>query len=1179
MRHILFFFVSLYNDDGMAGYTMLSPKYSPSIIIKVMSNDNKEQQDNEIIVISSMYTSLKCDDSSKWYTLLIRPDSDEQTGGEATDSLSTSSSSDDLDSLIHFTFSYQGTSYPSDEPPLFNVKSASFLAEHCELLNQKLRELWSPNEPVIFQAIQWLQTDAIPTLNQYIESQHASRKRNIYHQNKQQDQLQKTTITTEDKQQQQPRRKTPTIYTGQAVTDKKSRFQAHLAIVYSSEDVELVLDKLYTNKKIADATHNMYAYRIKMNDGQINEYYNDDGEAGAGDKMLFTLIKNECDRILIVVTRWFGGILLYFVNENSQFCCILISSLLSSLSFHHIAPIPMSAQESSPINNNAKSPLLTPQQTKQIPTTTTTADITSKLPATQPNVVQQILPIPKGAEERSAISSKTPLVQAESIKPDANSKVTSSNMPPSSSSSSASTSNVSPPLKSAAASSNVGLATNSFPTSTSKPNYMMPQQKIQQKQLTSDMFKGVDFTATQFVEDLTRKLVNDQMGSDGMRFDPVPFNTLFLETQIKLSQLESNIDSRLNDLVDECNQYAEEYKQKLHSLHKSYQEAFQYFRELERGVNTIGAQAVHFGDELDSVTQQKNKAQSALSLINYLLELNNENNSSQRSDIFTNSERIHELAQLVKKLSSVSEDIKEITILNKGKSEAESLTNTLENDLISQFERAQDRGDYEKMKQCATTLYDFNGGARCRATYVQKLKMFFDVASLRADENMAHQTTKRVIRKNVIVKDPRFKQFFSQILKDVTHEQNVIQAVFINQTSAMAMLITRIFEQRVKSFIDSVLLLEKTNLSFLQTLHIAYLKTKKKLVEPLASFGIHGIDFNGLLSSIFFPYQDGYINRELRSLEDILQGLVMEDSEMNEEGLNQEFTQTLIQQTEYALVRCLPLSPELNLGENIKAIFFLMLRGLCTDYIENKLDSASRLYPATDSRCLSTLNSLFMIILNVNQVVGQIQTQYQLYVSPLINQTNIQSQCSEQLHYNISSMEIKICKALESSLTTMVGLIDKSLLDQKRNDYLSEDYDNSVTPTCTAIIKLIHILYDLCKSCLQGKNLTIFTEELGLKIQFAFINHFKKFKIGQGPGALKLLSDLKSYKDASKIFKSHKVEESFDMLYDISKLHFVNAENFKSVIEGGALSRMPKADLIAFIKQRSDFKSLWLDML
>lgn len=52
--------------------------------------------------------------------------------------------------------------------------------------------------------------------------------------------------------------------------------------------VKLVLDSLCQSKKIAMATHNIYAYRIIQND-QSDVYYQgceDDGETQAGSRML-----------------------------------------------------------------------------------------------------------------------------------------------------------------------------------------------------------------------------------------------------------------------------------------------------------------------------------------------------------------------------------------------------------------------------------------------------------------------------------------------------------------------------------------------------------------------------------------------------------------------------------------------------------------------------------------------------------------------------------------------------------------------------------------------------------------------------------------------------------------------------------------------------------------------------
>ena len=92
-------------------------------------------------------------------------------------------------------------------------------------------------------------------------------------------------------------------------TEKKSKFIGNLFYVESSEEAEEVIKK--TKKKYFDAKHNCIAYRV-VEDGQIVERFSDDGEPSgtAGAPMLNILQKNNLVNVLIVVTRYFGGILL-----------------------------------------------------------------------------------------------------------------------------------------------------------------------------------------------------------------------------------------------------------------------------------------------------------------------------------------------------------------------------------------------------------------------------------------------------------------------------------------------------------------------------------------------------------------------------------------------------------------------------------------------------------------------------------------------------------------------------------------------------------------------------------------------------------------------------------------------------------------------------------------------------
>ena len=90
---------------------------------------------------------------------------------------------------------------------------------------------------------------------------------------------------------------------------KKSKFIASFIKISSKEQAENEIKKM--KKKYFDARHNCISYRV-LEDEKIIERFSDDGEPSgtAGQPMLNILQKNNLVNVLIVVTRYFGGILL-----------------------------------------------------------------------------------------------------------------------------------------------------------------------------------------------------------------------------------------------------------------------------------------------------------------------------------------------------------------------------------------------------------------------------------------------------------------------------------------------------------------------------------------------------------------------------------------------------------------------------------------------------------------------------------------------------------------------------------------------------------------------------------------------------------------------------------------------------------------------------------------------------
>ncbi|KAF4519704.1 hypothetical protein B566_EDAN003955 [Ephemera danica] len=95
---------------------------------------------------------------------------------------------------------------------------------------------------------------------------------------------------------------------GEVIVNRKSSFQAHVTSVSSNDDVKKALKSLLSNRKIAGATHNIYAYRIDRGGGCFIQDCEDDGETQAGGRLLHLLQILGVSGILVVVSRWYGGI-------------------------------------------------------------------------------------------------------------------------------------------------------------------------------------------------------------------------------------------------------------------------------------------------------------------------------------------------------------------------------------------------------------------------------------------------------------------------------------------------------------------------------------------------------------------------------------------------------------------------------------------------------------------------------------------------------------------------------------------------------------------------------------------------------------------------------------------------------------------------------------------------------
>ncbi|XP_043280146.1 protein IMPACT-A-like [Venturia canescens] len=187
--------------------------------------------------------------------------------------------------------------YPSKLPPQYDISAPHLQHSKKIRLYKLLDEVYSSfvGETVIYQWIEKIRDEL-----HFFRSSEQKDDEQCSEPNESSDKMALTSECIEN---------CPTIYHGEVIVDRKSSFQGHAASVSSVEQVKQVLSSLLGYRKIEQATHNIYAYRIFREDTKsLIHDCDDDGESQAGGRLLHLLEIVDAKNVLIVVSRWYGGI-------------------------------------------------------------------------------------------------------------------------------------------------------------------------------------------------------------------------------------------------------------------------------------------------------------------------------------------------------------------------------------------------------------------------------------------------------------------------------------------------------------------------------------------------------------------------------------------------------------------------------------------------------------------------------------------------------------------------------------------------------------------------------------------------------------------------------------------------------------------------------------------------------
>jgi len=322
--------------------------------------------------------------------------------------------------------------------------------------------------------------------------------------------------------------------------------------------------------------------------------------------------------------------------------------------------------------------------------------------------------------------------------------------------------------------------------------------------------------------------------------------------------------------------------------------------------------AVQIGEKLEELDRRRRRAQDATFLIQCWMEVSETGQLSSLQDIqrqgsAENKVRCAVIARQLMRISprldptswgqtngfrgnGVTNGVTGASRKYNTREIIEKFSESLEQDLLKQFNTSYRRQNFEDMMECARVLKDFNDGASVIATFVNQHQFFIDRDQLVSDEvELSGEMWDKLADPDSDPPgvEPSLQSLVDEVKIVMQEESFIIKRAFPYYETVLVKFIQRVFQQSIQQRLEMVL--EKANtistLAFLRSLHASrsYISA---LIEDLKTHGLTehpepctvqiSQTLDQQMEELFVPYMVGgsYIEKEKKSLEEMYNSLL-----------------------------------------------------------------------------------------------------------------------------------------------------------------------------------------------------------------------------------------------------------------------------------------------------------------
>lgn len=438
---------------------------------------------------------------------------------------------------------------------------------------------------------------------------------------------------------------------------------------------------------------------------------------------------------------------------------------------------------------------------------------------------------------------------------------------------------------------------------------------------TLDNFSNKDFIVKDFIESLTDAAQPSTRRSQGPApnaFDAKPLIRAFEQASKRLNELSEELEAKETELSGAVRRAEAQHSSNVETLGRKLNKTIVSFQQLDsnltsdRGGKWGGNVAVETGKKLEELDRQRRRAMDAHFLIECWDEVSNRGEVTLLENLRRSgtgegkirSARIaKQLLRISQRLDPTSHGVNGNAAQQNGvrngvtgtrhfntREIIEKFIETLENDMLKLFDDFYRRQNFEEMKNCATVLQDFNGGASVQAAFVNQHQFFIDRSNLVTDEVGGDQETwVRLSDPDAELPgvEPGLQSLIDEVRVVVQEESQIIKRAFPNPEQVLGKFVQRVFQQSLQQRLELVLdkAESESTLAYLRSLQAAR-NSINSLVEDLKSHGLTEHPdpvtsqtsqlLDQQLDELFTPYFGGsaYIDKEKQNLSELYRSLL-----------------------------------------------------------------------------------------------------------------------------------------------------------------------------------------------------------------------------------------------------------------------------------------------------------------